>query len=206
MAAGILNSPRDCSTPTMEKATPLKNMVGNSIVSSREQSSAVSWSKPLAIRLVRGMENTMPRALRTSVSSPIRVKKLRDRRNASSLPSFSSVSLKIGIKLEEIAEANTASKKFRGIWLAVWKALLAMPVANLCPISISRTSPITFPRKVITMTTPTVLIRFSFFSGSCMEFPSLRAPPDCIIKKWIEQMQLGFQYNIGRSGISAKSP
>ena len=61
----------------------------------------------------------MPTNVRITVTIAISVMNLFENSNADFLPFFSRFSLKIGIKLAEIAEANIASKKTLGIRLAV---------------------------------------------------------------------------------------
>ena len=51
-----------------------------------------------------------------------------ERANASFFPFFFRYSLNMGMKLADMAEANTASKKVRGIKLAVVNASAAMPL------------------------------------------------------------------------------
>lgn len=63
----------------------------------------------------------------TDVSISTTVIKLFERRKASSFPLFFIYSLKTGIKLAEIAEANTTSKNILGILLAVRNALASIP-------------------------------------------------------------------------------
>lgn len=126
--AGTLNSPRDWSTPTKEKATPVNSTVGN-ITRVRETASSAVWaSYPSANRLTRGPANRMPSTERTAESSPITVMKQPAKRKAGSRPFRVRYSLNTGIKQAEIAEANTASKNTLGIRLAVLKALAAIPV------------------------------------------------------------------------------
>ncbi len=64
----------------------------------------------------------MPNIVIIQVTKTIIVIKVFDRRNASCFPFFSKYSLNIGIKLAEMAEANTASKNVLGILLAVINA------------------------------------------------------------------------------------
>ena len=102
----------------MEKATPVKNTVGNRIRRRPAQRAAVSGSKPSASRPTMGSARAIPSRENTAVSRPTQVKKQWDSRKASSRPCCSIRSAKTGIKLAEMAEANMASKKVRGIRLA----------------------------------------------------------------------------------------
>ena len=126
--AGTLNSPRDWSTPTIEKARPVKMMVGKRVRRSPVQSARAASENPPAWKDARGPAKTIPAAARAVVSRAMRVMKLLAKRNASSLPSFSRYSLNTGMKLAEMAEAKIASKKLRGTWLATKKASATGPV------------------------------------------------------------------------------
>ena len=169
-SAGMLNSPSDCKMPTSAKARPVNSISGNKMRSSSAQSAAVGASKPSASSAVIGSAKSMPRVLSAPVSSVITVINALERRNASSFPSFSRYSLNTGIKLAEMAEAKIASKKLRGMRLAVKNAFAAMPVAKVCPSSTSRTRPSTLPSSVSAIITPTVRI-FFFCCSKCMALP-----------------------------------
>ena len=99
-----MNSPRDWSTPTIEKARPVKMMVGKRVRRSPVQSARAASENPPAWKDARGPAKTIPAAARAVVSRAMRVVKLLAKRNASSLPSFSRYSLNTGMKLAEMAE------------------------------------------------------------------------------------------------------
>ena len=102
-----------------EKATPEKSTVGN-ITRVREAArAAVSGSYPSANRVTRGSANKMPSPVSRAVSRVITDKKLPPKRKASFFPRWVRYSLNTGMKQAAMAEANTTSKKTRGMRLAM---------------------------------------------------------------------------------------
>ncbi len=119
MRAGIRNSSNDCKIPTKEKATPVKMAVGNITRVREADSAAVSASYPAAKRVTSWGAKTMPSTQSMLVRAVIRVIKLAENWKADFLPCLVRYSLNTGIKQAAMAEANTASKKTRGMRLAV---------------------------------------------------------------------------------------
>ena len=117
IAAGIVNSSKDCNIPTKEKATPVKTTVGNNMRKNSAQVFAVSGKKPSAKSHVIGCAKTIPKTVIIQVITPTAVTNILDKRNASSFPFFSRYSLNMGIKLAEIAEAKQRQKMFWGFCL-----------------------------------------------------------------------------------------
>ena len=119
MRAGMLKRSMACKMPTKEKATPVKSTVGN-ITRVREAArAAVSGSYPSANRVTRGSANKMPSPVSRAVSRVITDKKLPPKRKASFFPRWVRYSLNTGMKQAAMAEANTTSKKTRGMRLAM---------------------------------------------------------------------------------------
>ena len=119
MRAGILKRSMDCKIPTKEKATPVNSTVGNMARVRDAARAEVSASYPSANSVTSGWANTIPSTVSTAVSSAITDRKLPPKRKASFFPFLVRYSLNTGIKQAAIAEANTTSKKTRGIRLAI---------------------------------------------------------------------------------------
>ena len=109
--AGTLNSPRDWSTPTKEKATPVNSTVGEHHPGEGDGQLRRLGIISVGKQADQGPANRMPSTERTAESSPITVMKQPAKRKAGSRPFRVRYSLNTGIKQAEIAEANTASKK-----------------------------------------------------------------------------------------------
>lgn len=88
MAAGIVNSSKDCKIPTKENAAPVNIMVGNNILENLIQIFAVSVSIPSAKSQQIGSANTIPKTVIIQVTRTIIVIKILDSWKASSFPFF----------------------------------------------------------------------------------------------------------------------
>ena len=110
IAAGILNSPKDCKTPAVENTIPLSIKIGKNIFKSCAVSNFVCKSKPLANKFTIGMEKIVDKKIIIAVNKIIKLKKLLNNLKAESLPFFSRQLLKIGIKLDVIDDANIISR------------------------------------------------------------------------------------------------
>ena len=113
IAAGAKKPPSDCNTPTSEKAAPVKTMVNNVMRSNGVASECVISSKSNT-KFNICPENKTPDNVSIRLSIRINVMNVFARLNAACL-SFFKILLNMGMKLAEIAEANVASKKKRGM-------------------------------------------------------------------------------------------